>query len=72
MENIRIVLRRNHVQRDWSVEIDGTQHNHISSTTLDDLIEYALVSAEQSLIEPEADTKKDDSTSMSKPVQVPS
>jgi hypothetical protein len=66
MEDISIVLRRNNVQKDWSVEIDGTQHNHISSTTLDDLIEYALVSAEQSLMK--TDIKDEDSPSMGKPV----
>jgi hypothetical protein len=66
MEDISIVLRRNHLQKDWSVEIDGTQHNHVSSTTLEDLIEYALVSAEQSLMEREIDIKKENPRSMGK------
>jgi hypothetical protein len=68
MENISIVLRHNHTQKDWSVEIDGIQHNHVSAATLDDLIEYALVSAEQSLLGPEADINKDNLNSASKPI----
>ena len=51
METISIVLHRNHTEQDWSVQIDGTQHNHVSTATLDDLIDYALVAAQQTLLE---------------------
>jgi hypothetical protein len=67
MEATSIVLRRNHTHKDWSVEIDGIQHNHVSTATLDDLIEYALVSAEHSLFWPEADINTDNLNSVSKP-----
>jgi hypothetical protein len=29
------------------VEIDDARHNHVSTTTLDDLVEYALAAAQQ-------------------------
>ena len=51
METISIVLHRNHTEQDWSVQIDGTQHNHVSTATLDDLIDYAPVAAQQTLLE---------------------
>jgi hypothetical protein len=68
METISIVLHRNHTQQDWSVEIDGTQHNHVSSATLDDLIDYALAAAQQNLLEPEDNTNSDDTDPTSVPV----
>jgi hypothetical protein len=54
MEAISISLSRNSSEKDWSVEIDGTLHDHISTQTLDDLIEYALLVAQQNLLENEA------------------
>jgi hypothetical protein len=68
METISIVLHRNHTQQDWSVEIDGTQHNHVSSATLDDLIDYVLVAAQQNLLEPEDYTDGSDTGPTSHPV----
>jgi hypothetical protein len=53
MEAISISLSRNSSEKDWSVEIDGTLHDHISTQTLDDLIEYTLLVAQQSLLENE-------------------
>jgi len=53
MKSIKILLYRNRSQHDWSVEIDGTRHNHLSTAQLDDLIEYASVSAQQDLLAPE-------------------
>jgi hypothetical protein len=46
--NMRILY---HAENDWSVLISGKQHSHISSVALDDLIEYALVTAEVALSE---------------------
>jgi hypothetical protein len=54
MEAISISLSRNSSEKDWSVEIDGTLHDHISTQTLDDLIEYTLLVAQQNLLENEA------------------
>jgi hypothetical protein len=53
MKSINILLFRNCSQHDWSVEIDGTRHNHVSTVHLDDLIEYASVAAQQDLLAPE-------------------
>jgi hypothetical protein len=51
VEAFTIKLARNQSEQDWSVEIDGKLHDHISTRTLDDLVEYALVLAEQNLLE---------------------
>jgi hypothetical protein len=54
VEAINITLSRNFAEKDWSVEIDGILYDHISTKTLDDLVEYALIATQQSLLEPEA------------------
>jgi hypothetical protein len=54
VEAINITLSRNFTEKDWSVEIDGNLHEHVSTNTLDDLVEYALIAAQQSLLEVEA------------------
>jgi hypothetical protein len=54
MEAINISLSRNYSERDWSVEIDGHLYDHISTRTLDDLVDYALIAAQQNLLESEA------------------
>jgi hypothetical protein len=56
MEAINISLSRNYSEQDWSVEIDGNLHDHISTRTLDDLVEYTLLVAQQSLLEGETST----------------
>jgi hypothetical protein len=56
MEAISISLSRNHAEQDWSIEIDGTLYDHISTRTLDDLVEYAVVVAQQNLLEKETTT----------------
>ena len=50
MEAMTIRLSRNQSEQDWSVEIDGKLHDHISTRDLDDLVEYALVVVQQSLL----------------------
>jgi hypothetical protein len=67
MEAITISLSRNHSEQDWSVEIDGSLHDHISTRTLDDLVEYALLVAQQSLLESETSTGSSDSDSIPAP-----
>jgi hypothetical protein len=51
MKTILIVLYRNSTQRDWSVQIDGIHFDHVSTETLDDLVEYASLAAQQQLLE---------------------
>jgi hypothetical protein len=67
MEAINITLIRNHSERDWSVEIDGSLHDHISTRTLDDLIEYALVVAQQNLLDGETLLHSSEADSISAP-----
>jgi hypothetical protein len=50
MEEINILLYRNHSQKDWSVSVGGTMHNHVSTATLDELIDYASTAAQQNLL----------------------
>ena len=61
METMTIRLSRNQSEQDWSVEIDGKLHDHISTRDLDDLVEYALVVAQQSLLESETSAVETDS-----------
>jgi hypothetical protein len=67
MEAINISLSRNYSEQDWSVEIDGSLHDHISTGTLDDLVEYALLVAQQSLLESETLIDSSDTDSVSAP-----
>jgi hypothetical protein len=67
MEAINISLSRNHSEQDWSVEIDGTLHDHISTKTLDDLVEYALLVAQQNLLESETSSDSSETDSVSVP-----
>jgi hypothetical protein len=64
MEAINIKLSRNCSEQDWSVEIDGSLHDHVSTRTLDDLVEYALVVAQQNLLETETSTDSGDTDSV--------
>jgi hypothetical protein len=63
VEAINVILSRNFTEKDWSVEICGNLYEHISAKTLDDLVEYALIAAQQSLLDVEApsDTSEMDS-----------
>ena len=54
MQEIRVRLWRNSEAKDWSVDIDGLLHEHISSEILEALVECALVAAEGSLLQAEA------------------
>jgi hypothetical protein len=67
MEAISISLSRNSSEKDWSVEIDGTLHDHISTQTLDDLIEYTLLVAQQSLLENETSIDSSETDSVFAP-----
>jgi hypothetical protein len=67
MEAINIKLSRNCSEQDWSVEIGGSLHDHVSTRTLDDLVEYALVVAQQNLLESETSTGSGDTDSVPAP-----
>jgi 3-oxoacyl-(acyl-carrier-protein) synthase len=54
VQEINIKLWRNADEKDWSVEVGGKMHEHVSTETVDELVEYVLVAAQQALLEPEA------------------
>jgi hypothetical protein len=50
MGEIHIKLQRNAELKDWSLEINGRLHEHVSDEGLTDLVEGALIIAAKSLI----------------------
>jgi hypothetical protein len=50
MREIHIKLQRNDELKDWSMEINGRLHEHVSDAGLTDLMEGALIVAAKSLI----------------------
>jgi hypothetical protein len=54
MQEIKIKLWRHTEEKDWSAEVYGKLHKHIATKTVDELVEYVLVAAQQALLEPEA------------------
>jgi hypothetical protein len=52
MQEIEIKLWRHDEEEDWSIEVNGKLYQHVSATTVDELVEYALVAAEQALLAP--------------------
>ena len=54
MQKINIKLWRHEEVKDWSVEVDGELHRHVSTKTVDELVEYALVAAQEAEMEREA------------------
>ena len=54
MQEINITLWRHEQEENWSVEINGKFHTHVSTKTVDDLVEYALVAAQEAEMNPEA------------------
>jgi hypothetical protein len=51
MREIIIKLWRNEERHDWSMEINGRFHEHISNEGLTDLVEGALIIAAKSLVQ---------------------
>jgi hypothetical protein len=51
MGEINIKLLRNEELKDWSMEINGRLHEHVSDEGLTDLVEGALIVAAKSLIQ---------------------
>jgi hypothetical protein len=54
MREIKITLWRHEQEDNWSVEINGKCHNRVSTTTVEDLVEYAVLAAEEAETEPDA------------------
>jgi hypothetical protein len=54
MQEIKIKLWRHTEEKDWSAEVYGKLHEHIATKTVDELVEYVLVAAQQVLLEHEA------------------
>jgi hypothetical protein len=54
MQEIKIKLWRHTEEKDWSAEVYGKLHKHISAKTVDELVEYVVVATQQALLEPEA------------------
>jgi hypothetical protein len=50
MRQIKIDLWHNDEALDWSIEINGLRNEHVTSETLEALVECALIVAEGSLI----------------------
>jgi hypothetical protein len=46
MEEIRIRLWRDEQCQDWHVEINGHRHVHVTSQSMEDLVEAAVIRAE--------------------------
>jgi hypothetical protein len=47
MQEINITLWRHEEENDWSVEFAGRLHRHVSTKTVDELVEFALVAAQE-------------------------
>jgi hypothetical protein len=44
--SINIQLWPNEGARDWSIEINGTRHEHVTSGIMEDLVECAIIVAQ--------------------------
>jgi hypothetical protein len=52
MKELNLQISRNEEAGDWSVVINGLRYEHISSQILEDLVECAVIVAENSLMGP--------------------
>ena len=50
MQEIKITIWLNSAD-DWSIEINGLRHDHVSSQIMEAFVETSMVMAEKSLIE---------------------
>ena len=46
---IRLILWHNDESLDWSIEIDGQRHEHVTSEVMEALVECALIVAQMTL-----------------------
>jgi hypothetical protein len=47
MQEINIKLWFNQTEEDWTLDVNGTVYKHISTAAVDDLVEYAVLAAQQ-------------------------
>jgi hypothetical protein len=52
MKELNLQIWRNEEPGDWSIAINGVRHEHITSQTLEDLVEHAVIVTEKSVIGP--------------------
>jgi hypothetical protein len=52
MKEINLQIWRNEEAGDWSIAINGLRHEHVTSQTLEDLVEHAVIVTEKSLVGP--------------------
>ncbi len=52
MLELNIKLWRNYATQDWSLEVGGTLHANLSDDTVCDIVEYFLLTAQQTLVAP--------------------
>jgi hypothetical protein len=52
MKELKIGLWHDDEALDWSIEINGQRHEHVTSEILEALVECALIVAETSLTKP--------------------
>jgi hypothetical protein len=53
MHAISITLSRGRTEEEWCLEINGSRYNHVSASTLDALVEQAVLKAQINLLENE-------------------
>jgi hypothetical protein len=49
MQEINIRLSFNETDQNWTLELNGKVYSHISTEAVDDLVDYAVVAAQQAL-----------------------
>jgi hypothetical protein len=52
MKELNLQIWRNDEAEDWSIVINGLRHEHVSTQTLEDLVEHAVIVTEKSLVGP--------------------
>lgn len=50
MEQLKVKLKRNEREQNWSVEINGKSYDFISIESVKELVKDALIDAEESLL----------------------
>jgi hypothetical protein len=49
---INITIQYNKAEKDWTIDIDGESHSHVSAPEIEELLEYIMVATEQSVEKP--------------------
>jgi hypothetical protein len=60
MQEIHITFWTHEQDDKWSIEINGKFYIKISTKSVDELVEYAVVAAEEAIMNPEASLPSDD------------